>query len=80
MRFMLLEVKFRVWSISLLNMIGCWQLELQVRLKPLYDMCVENGLSTQISYDGMLQLKKSLFAPNQLKILQLQESRMIDVR
>ncbi len=35
--------------------------------KTLYDMCVENGLSTQISYDGMLQLKKKLIRAKSIK-------------
>lgn len=39
--------------------------------KTLYDACVENGLASEITYTGMLQLKKRLINCQQIKHIQL---------
>lgn len=39
--------------------------------KTLYDLCVENGLSSEITYSGMVQLKKMLIKSKQIKDINL---------
>lgn len=39
--------------------------------KTLYDMCVENGLASEITYNGMLQLKKMLIKTKAIKDINL---------
>lgn len=39
--------------------------------KTLYDMCVENGLSNEITYDGMQQLKKLLVKSKNIKNIKI---------
>ncbi|MEN9945690.1 MAG: hypothetical protein RLZZ293_76, partial [Pseudomonadota bacterium] len=39
--------------------------------KTLYDMCLENNLANEITYDGMLQLKKMLIRSKTIKNIQL---------
>lgn len=46
-----------------------WQLAIGTSgtARTLYDMCLENGLATEITYEGMLQLKKMLIRNKNIK-------------